>query len=261
MSRLARRIKDKRLLRIIRRFLETGIMRHGVRIERDRGLPQGGNLSPLLSNLLLDELDKELEKRGHKFCRYADDCNIYVCSQKAGERVMFSIKQFLEKRLRLKVNEKKSKVAKAERCKFLGYILLNDGRLILAKESVKRLRKKVRQITKRNRGRSLEEIIFQLNKLLKGWIGYYRLTEYPSQLRELDGWIRRKLRCYRLKQRKRSWPIAKFLKNLGVPAHSAWNTAKSGKGWWRLSGSPALHHAMSNAWFEEMGLVNLQNKM
>ena len=260
MSRLARRIKDKRLLRVVRRFLEAGMMKNGVCEERYEGMPQGGNLSPLLSNLLLDELDKELEKRGHKFCRYADDCNIYVRSQKAGERVMSSIKLFLEKKLRLKINENKSKVAKVEECKFLGYKLLNDGRLILAKESVKRLRDKIRQITKRNRGRNLDEIVRQLNKLLLGWIGYYKLTEYPSQLRDLDGWIRRKLRCYRLKQKKRSWPIARFLITLGVPARSAWNTAKSSKGWWRLSSSPALHHAMTNAWFEELGLVNLSTK-
>ena len=260
MSRLAKRIKDKRLLRIIRRFLEAGMMKNGVCVERYEGMPQGGNLSPLLSNLLLDELDKELERRGHKFCRYADDCNIYVRSQKAGERVMDSIKLFLEKKLRLKINENKSKVAKAEECKFLGYKLLNDGRLILAKESVKRLRDKIRQITKRNRGRNLKEIVRQLNKLLLGWIGYFKLTEYPSQLDDLDGWIRRKLRCYRLKQKKRSWSIAKFLILLGVPERSAWNTAVSSKGWWRLSSSPALHYAMTNAWFEELGLVNLMTK-
>lgn len=260
MSRLAKRIKDKRLLRTIRRFLEVGLMKRGVCVERYEGMPQGGNLSPLLSNLLLDELDKELEKRGHKFCRYADDCNIYVRSQEAGERVMNSIRHFLEKKLRLKLNESKSKVAKAEECKFLGYTLLNDGKLILAKESVKRLKDNVRQITKRNRGRDLMEIVRQLNKLLSGWIGYFKLTEYPSQLKALDGWIRRKLRCYRLKQRKRSWPIAKFLRSLGVPAQSAWITAKSSKGWWRLSASPALHHAMTKAWFDKLGLVGLQTK-
>jgi RNA-directed DNA polymerase len=261
MSRLARRIKDKRLLRIVRRYLEAGMMKQGVHIERYEGIAQGGNLSPILSNLLLDELDKELDRRGHKYCRYADDCNVYVHSQRAGERVMSSIKQFLGERLRLKLNELKSKVAQAKECKFLGYKLLNDGRLILAEESVKRLKDKIRLITKRNRGRSLQTIIDQLNKQLIGWIGYYKLTEYPSQIRELDSWIRRKLRCYKLKQKKRVWPTAKFLIRLGVPAHSAWNTAKSGKGLWRLSSSPALHQAMTNAWFNEIGLVNLQNKM
>jgi RNA-directed DNA polymerase len=172
---------------------------------------------------------------------------------------MASIKKFLEKKLRLKINEKKSKVAEAEECKYLGYRLLNDGKLIVALESVNRLKEKVRELTKRNRGLRLEEVINQLNKLLKGWIGYYRLTEYLSQLRQLDGWIRRKLRCYRLKQKKRSWTIAKYLIKLGVPAHSAWITAKSGKGWWRLSKTPALHQAMNNEWFEKLGLVNLQS--
>lgn len=260
MSRLARRIEDKRLLRLVRRYLEAGIMRHGVCIERYEGMPQGGNLSPLLSNLLLDELDKELEKRGHKFCRYADDCNIYVYSMKAGERVMRSIKKFLETRLRLKLNEKKSKVAKAEECKFLGYRLLNDGKLVIAEESIKRLKDKVRQTTKRNRGRKLEEIVCQLNRQLQGWIAYYCMTEWPSQLTGLDSWIRRKLRCYRLKQRKRSYPIAKYLIGLGLASRNAWNTAKSSKGWWRLSRSPALHQAMNNAWFEKLGLISLQKR-
>ena len=207
---------------------------------------------------MLDELDKELEKRGHKFCRYADDCNIYVGSQKAGERVMASIKQFLEKKLRLKINEKKSKVAEAEECKYLGYKLLNDGKLIVAQESIKRLKDKVRQLTKRNRGKSLEEVVRQLNELLLGWVGYFKLTEYLSQLRQLDGWIRRKLRCYRLKQKKKSWSIAKFLIKLGASADSARKTAVSSKGWWRLSKTLAKHQAMSNEWFEELGLVSLQ---
>ena len=260
MSRLAKRIEDKRLLRLVRRYLDAGIMRQGVCVERYEGMPQGGNLSPLLSNLLLDELDKELEKRGHKFCRYADDCNIYVYSEKAGERVMKSIKKFLEKKLRLKLNEKKSKVAKAEECKYLGHRLLNDGKLVVAEESIKRLKDKIRTITKRNRGKKLEEIVKQLNMQLQGWIAYFCMTEWPSQLKNLDSWIRRKLRCYRLKQRKRSYPIAKFLMGLGVNAHSAWITAKSGKGWWRLSRSPALHQAMNNAWFDKLGLTNLHKR-
>lgn len=260
MSRLARRVEDKRLLRLVRRYLDAGIMRQGVCVERYEGMPQGGNLSPLLSNLLLDELDKELEKRGHKFCRYADDCNIYVYSEKAGERVMNSIKKFLEKKLRLRLNEKKSKVAKAEECKYLGHRLLNDGKLVIAKESIERLKDKIRTITKRNRGKRLEEIVKQLNMQLQGWIAYFCMTEWPSQLKDLDGWIRRRLRCYRLKQRKRSYPIAKFLIGLGVNARSAWNTAKSSKGWWRLSKSPALHQAMNNAWFDKLGVVNLHKR-
>lgn len=260
MERLARRVKDKRVLRIVRRYLEAGIMRQGVCVERYEGMPQGGSLSPLLSNLLLDDLDKELEKRGHRFCRYVDDCNIYVGSLKAGERVMSSMRRFLEKKLRLKVNEKKSKVALVEKCKFLGYNLLNDGKLIIAKESIKRLKDKIRQMTKRNRGRKLEDIVRQLNMQLTGWIGYFWLTEYPSQLEGIDQWIRRKLRCYRLKQRKRGWSIAKFLMVLNVPTHSARGAAASSKGWWRLSRSPALHQAMNKVWFEGIGLVSLRNR-
>jgi len=260
MSKLEKRIKDKRLLRIIRRFLESGMMSQGVVISREEGMPQGGNLSPLLSNLMLDELDKELTKRGHKFCRYADDCNIYVRSQKAGERVMVSVRKFLEKRLRLKINENKSKVAKAYECKFLGYNVLNDGRLVIAKESIKRFKEKVARLTKSTRGRSLEVVIKELNSLMQGWVGYYQLTEYSGQPKALDGWIRRRLRRYILKQKKRNWTIAKYLIKLGVEAHSAWNTAKSSKGWWRLAKSPALHQALNNAWFDDANLLSLFNR-
>ena len=257
MSRLAKRISDKRLLKIIRRFLEAGMMKHGICIERVEGMPQGGPLSPLMSNLLLDELDKELEHRGHKFCRFADDANIYVRTQRAGERVLKSIKEFLMGRLKLKVNETKSGCAPVDERQFLGYRLLLDGKLVVAKHSEERVRDKIRILTKRNRGVSLEKIICELNEKLRGWVNYFRLTDWPSDMTELDSWIRRKLRCYKLKQRKKTWPIAKFLMSLGVPACSAWNLAKSGKGWWRLSSSPAVHHGMNNAWFEEQGLINL----
>lgn len=215
MSHLEKRIKDKRLLKIVRRFLEAGLMKSGVLIERSEGMPQGGNLSPLLSNFILDDLDKELEKRGHKFCRYADDCNIYVKSQRAGERVMTSIKLFLSKKLRLKVNEEKSKVAPTRECKFLGYKVTDEGKLIIVRESIDRLKERVRQLTRRNLGRKLEEIISKLNEKLRGWVGYYKLTEYLSQLRALDSWIRRKLRCYKLKQKKRNFTVAKYLIKLG----------------------------------------------
>lgn len=261
MSRLSKRIKDKRLLRILRRFLSAGMMKQGVCISRREGMPQGGPLSPLMSNLLLDELDKELEHRGHKFCRYADDCNIYVRSLCAGERVMGSVKRFLEKHLRLKVNETKSGHAPVEERQFLGYRLLGEGKLVIAEHSVDRLREKIRRITKRNRGVSLETVITELNECLRGWVNYSQLTQWPSQLRVLDTWIRHKLRCYRLKQRKHTWPIAKFLMSLGVPAQSAWPLAKSGKGWWRLSMSVPVHHAMTNTWFNEKGLINLEQKI
>lgn len=260
MSKLATVIEDKRLLKIIRAFLSAGIMRQGVCIERVEGTPQGGPLSPLLSNIMLDELDKELERRGHSYCRYADDCNIYVKSLRAGQRVMESLKQFLEKRLRLKVNEGKSEVAKVTERQFLGYRILQNGKINISKKSEVRLKETIRVLTKRNRGRRLEQVIAELNKKLGGWINYFKLTESPSLLRDLDSWIRRKLRCYRLKQRKRNYSIAQFLMSLGVKAHSAWNTAKSGKGWWRLSATPALQQAMSNAWFEENGLINLEQR-
>ena len=257
MSRLAKRIDDKRLMKIIRRFLEAGMMKEGVVIDRKQGISQGGPLSPLMSNLLLDDLDKELECRGHKFCRYGDDCNIYVRSLRSGERVLKSVRQFLERVLKLKVNENKSGSSPVGERQFLGYRILDDGKLVIAKQSVERVKEKIRLITRRNRGVSLEKVVEELNEKLRGWINYFRLTEWPSDLERLDTWIRRKLRCYRLKQRKRSWSIAKFLMNLGVPAQSAWSLAKSGKGWWRLSRSIPIHHAMDKAWFEQNGLINL----
>lgn len=258
MSRLAKRIEDKRLLKIIRRFLNAGMMTDGVCIERVEGVPQGGPLSPLMSNLMLDELDKELERRGHKFSRFADDANIYVYTQRAGERVLQSITQFLAKRLKLKVNETKSGCSIVNERQFLGYRLLSDGKIVVANHSIKRVKDKVRKLTKRNRGVSLERVISELNTALRGWVNYFRLTEWLGQHREMDSWIRRKLRCYRLKQRKRNWPVAKFLITLGVPARRAWPLAKSSRGWWTLSRTPPVHEAMNNHWFEKQGLINLE---
>jgi RNA-directed DNA polymerase len=258
MSKLAKVIEDKRLLRIIRAFLNAGIMRQGVCIERVEGTPQGGPLSPLLSNILLDELDKELERRGHRFCRYADDCNVYVKTLQAGERVMESLKQFLKKKLRLKVNEGKSGVSKVTERQFLGFRILQNGKINISKKSEDRVKEAVRTITKRNRGKSLELVISELNKKLGGWVNYFKLIDRPDGLRRLDCWIRRKLRCYRLKQCKKYYSIVKFLLGLGVSAPSAYTTASSGKGWWRLSATPALQQAMSNAWFDEQGLLNLE---
>lgn len=257
MGRLAKRIKDKRLLKIIRRFLETGMMMHGIYMDRIEGVSQGGPLSPLMSNLMLDDLDKELERRGHKFCRYADDANIYVKSIRAGERVLQSVKQFLEKHLKLRVNDTKSGCAPVYDRQSLGYRLLSDGRLVIAPHSVKRIEDKVRKITKRNRGVSLEQVIYELNLTLRGWINYFRFTAWNSQVAELDQWIRRKLRCYRIKQRKQGRSLYTFLSKLGVPAQSARVLASSGKGWWRLSMSPPVSHAMNNAWFEKQKLVSL----
>jgi RNA-directed DNA polymerase len=257
MSRLARRIGDKHLLRIIRRFLTAGIMQDGVCSARQEGTPQGGPLSPLLSNILLDELDKELERRGHKFCRYADDCNIYVRSRRAGERVLLSIKAFLWNKLRLRVNEEKSASALVRERKFLGYTIRTDGQLKIATESIKRMKNKIRMLTKRNRGISIEEVIKQLTAYLRGWINYFQLSASKSVFQEMDAWIRRRLRSYRLKQKKRSYPIARWLISLGIQAKQAWQLAKSSKGWWRLSRTPTIHSALPNAWFKEQGLISL----
>lgn len=260
MARLARRIGDKRLLRIVRRFLQAGMMANGVCIERYEGTPQGGPLSPLLANLLLDDLDKELESRGHRFCRYADDCNIYVRSQAAGERVMASITTFLEKRLRLKVNRRKSAVAQTWERQFLGYRLRADGALFIALKSITRAKERLRRITRRNRGISLERMISEVNSFVTGWVTYFRLVQSPSTFRDLDGWLRRKLRCVRLKQCKRVFAMATFLQSAGVSARCAWYVAKSGKGWWRLAGSPPAHKAMDKAWFENAGLIGLAQR-
>ena len=260
MSRLYRWIGDKRLLRIIRRFLEAGLLQQGVKIRRVEGTPQGGPLSPLLANLLLDDLDKELERRGHRFCRYADDCNIYVRSKRAGERVMHSITGFLENELRLRVNQEKSAVAHVQERKFLGYRLLSEGRLGIALASLERAKARIRQITRRNRGVSIARVIGELNEYLTGWVTYFRHAQCRNRLRQLDQWLRRKLRCYRLKQRKRTKSIADFLMEQGVPEWRAWLLALSGKGWWRMSSTPQAHEAMPIQWFQQMGLINLTNR-
>lgn len=257
MSRVARRIGDKRLLRIIRRFLQAGLMQDGVCVARDEGTPQGGPLSPLLANLLLDDLDQELERRGHRFCRYADDCNIYVRSLAAGQRVMDSVVQFLEGKLRLRVNREKSAVAPVGERKFLGHRLLLNGKLGISPKSIKRAKEKIRQITRRNRGVSLAQVIVELNLFLIGWLNYYRYAACRFELQCLDEWTRRKLRCYRLKQRKHGNSVTDFLRLLGVPAHQAARIGSSGKGWWRLSNTPPVKKALSNEWISQQGLVSL----
>ena len=256
MSRLARRIDDKRFLRIVRRFLEAGMLQDGVCVERREGTPQGGPLSPLLANLLLDDWDRELERRGHKFCRYADDCNIYVRSQAAGERVLASVTKYLEERLKLRVNRAKSAVASVEDRKFLGHRLLRDGTQTIAPKSLERAQDRVRDITRRNRGVSFAQLVRELNSFLMGWVAYFRYAKAKSILSQLGSWVRRKLRCVRLKQRKRAKSITDFLHGLGVPWDRCWTTAASGKGWWRTAQTPAAQQGMSNAWFQAQGLVD-----
>lgn len=260
MSKLAKRVEDKHLLRLIRRYLQAGMMQDGCSEQRQAGTPQGSPLSPLLSNIMLDELDKELERRGHRFCRYADDCNIYVRSERAGHRVMRSVKQFLEQRVRLKVNTAKSAVALVNQRKFLGYRLQKDGGLSIAPESIKRLKDKIRVQTRRNRGWSFEAIVKEVNQTLRGWLNYFKLSRSRSTLARIDGWIRRKLRCYRLKQRKGVWSIITWLMGLGVGEIDARKIASSGKGWWRLSKTPALHRALGKEWFKSQRVFCLEER-
>jgi len=257
MSRLARRFGDRDLLRLIRRFLESGMMRDGLDIKRAMGTPQGGPLSPLLANLLLDEFDKELEKRGHKFCRYADDCNIYVHSSKGGARTLSSITRFLEEKLKLRVNRDKSAVGFVEERKFLGYRLLRDGRLGVAPKSLSRAKDRVREITRRNSGHvKVRQMIAELNQFLSGWVTYFRLADCQRHLAALSEWIRRKLRCVILKRLKRAKTMVDWLCSHGVPVKRAWLVALSGKGWWRKSGTPQAHEAMGIDWFAEIGLLD-----
>jgi RNA-directed DNA polymerase len=257
MARPARRVADKRLSRIVRRFLEAGLMQDGVRVERHEGTPQGGPLSPSLADLPLDDLDKELERRGHRSRRYADDCNIYVQSLAAGERVMASVARFLEDVLHLRVNRQKSAVASVEERKFLGYRLPGGGRPGVAPASLERARRRIRQITGRNRGIGIERMIRELNSFLSGRVTYFRHAACEGHLEGLDGWVRRRQRCVRLKQCKWTKTICDFLHRRGVTLRDAWLTALSGKGWWRLAGTPGANQAMNNQWFDESGLVNL----
>lgn len=257
MHRLTETTGDKSLLKLIRKYLQSGIMTDGAVSQRTEGTPQGSPLSPLLSNIVLDELDKELEGRGHKFVRYADDCNIFVRSQAAGERVMQSISNFIEDKLKLQVNYEKSQVCWSNQTRFLGYTIQWDGNLSIAAKSLVRIKDKIRKITKRNRGRSLDQIINELLPVLRGWLQYFQYARCHKLLIHLDAWIRRKLRCYRIKQCKRTITLQRFLESLGVVKWQSWILALSGIGYWRKSNCPQSCQAMGNRWFEEQGLYNL----
>jgi len=262
MSRLARRIGDKKLLKLIRLYLQAGVMANGVVVERYEGTPQGGPLSPLLSNVLLDELDKELERRGHKFCRYADDCNIYVKTERAGQRVMESVTGFLERRLKLKVNRNKSAVSKPHSRKFLGFRIVRGAKAVIgiAPKSIDRLKRRIRYLTRRNRGVSITRVLEDLKKLVDGWVGYFCTAETPSRLQELDSWIRRRLRCYIYKQWKKPKNRAKQMIKLGVGPWLAWGVSYKGYGLWKIAGSPAMTRAITNTRLEEMGYSSLYKR-
>jgi len=263
MERVKRKVEDKRVLALIRRFLQAGMMEGGVATPRTQGTPQGGPLSPLLSNILLDDLDKELERRGHSFCRYADDCNIYVRSQRAGDRVMESIQNFVEKRLKLRVNPEKSAVDRPWRRKFLGYSLTwhREAKLKVAPESVVRLKEKLRERFRQGRGRNLERFIASLEPLLKGWINYFRLAEVKGIFEELDGWIRRKLRAILWRQWKRPFTRAKNLMRRGLEEVRAWKSAYNGRGAWWNAGASHMNHAFPKKFFDEMRLVSLLDRI
>jgi group II intron reverse transcriptase/maturase len=258
MQRLSKGIGDKGVLKLIRKFLRSGIMVGGVESQRTSGTPQGGPLSPLLSNIVLDELDKELEKRGHLFCRYADDCNIYVKTEAAGKRVLASITGFIEKKLKLKVNREKSGVRHCSQVKFLGYTIMPQGKIRIADKSLTRFKEKIKQITKRSRGVSFARVVAETNEAIQGWIGYFRLAEIWLPWKNLDGWIRRRLRCYRLKQCGRKYTLFKFLRGLGGGEHQAWNTVIYGGSWWHLSARRLCQNLMGKTWFASEGLHTLE---
>lgn len=257
MHRMNQRIRDKLLLGLIRRYLQSGIMRNGLCTPMNEGTPQESPLSPLLSNIVLDELDKELEQRGHKFIRYADDCQIFVHSQRTGCRVMDSIRKFIEGTLKLKVNKTKSRVRQSPQSKYLGYVIDYEGRLNLSSNSLKRIKDKISKITKRNRGWSLSQIIDELNPVLQGWLNYFYLARMNRKTEVMAGWIRRRLRCYRIKQCKRVYTLYRFLHQMGVSKIESWRLAKSVKGYWRKVLSNQSNRAMGVGWFEEQGLYSL----
>ena len=263
MHLVARKIEDKRVLKLIRKYLKSGIMLKGIKVKSEEGAPQGGPLSPLLSNILLDELDKELERRGHKFCRYADDCNLYVKSRRAGERVLKSITKFLEQKLKLKVNTEKSAVSSPTRRKFLGYsFYYGKGgiKFRVHDKSYERLKDKIKNITNRNISLNFDYRIKKLNEIIVGWVNYFKLAEMKTKLKDLDSWIRRRLRACVWK----TWKLVRTrftnLKKLGVPKQKAWEFANTRKGYWRISKSPILNKTITNQRLINHGFKSLSSQ-
>lgn len=254
---LSRRVGDKRVLKLIQKFLKSGMLVDGMISQRIKGTPQGGPLSPLISNIVLDELDKELERRDHKFVRYADDLRVFVESKRSAERVMASLTEFIETKLKLKVNRKKSRVCLGRETNFLGYTLLHNGDLGLSNESYQRVKRALKKTTTRRRGISLEQLVKELNQKLRGWLNYFRYASMKSKVASLIGWLQRRIRSFRLKQCKRASGIFRFFKTLGVPKRKMWQIAVSRKGWWRLSSTPQANAGMNNKWFRTIELFDL----
>lgn len=260
MSRIARKVTDKRVLKLIRAYLEAGIMDKGIVTANKQGTPQGGPLSPLLSNILLDDFDKELERRGHAFCRYADDSTIYVKSKEAGERVKASLSAYLAKHLKLQVNQEKSKVERPWRCKFLGYTVCQrkrNVRLKIAPETIKRFQGNLKAIFRQGRGWSLRRTVAILNPKIRGWMNYFRHIGVKDILEQLDGWIRRHLRKILWRQWKRPMTRSKMLKRLGLAEKRARESALNGRGAWWNAGAPHMHAALPKRRFDRIGLVSL----
>ena len=259
MARVARQVQDPKVLRLIRRFLQAGMMANGVETPRDEGTPQGGPLSPLLSNILLTDLDRELEKRRLSFCRYADDCNIYVSSQRAGQRIMEGAKGFLANRLKLTVNEAKSAVARPWERKFLGYSVTNrqSNKIRIAKQSIERLMDAVRKLCMEGRGRSLPHTIEKLNPILRGWMNYFSLTQSRRPIENLDAWVRRRLRCVLWRQWKAPKTRESRMLALGLDAQRAWKSSVNGRGPWWNAGAKHMIAAVPPKYFTQLGLVSL----
>ena len=260
MGKLEKKIKDKRLLSLIRKYLKSGILINGVSVTSAEGTPQGGPLSPLLANIMLDELDKELEKRRHKFCRYADDNNVYVKSKRAGIRVMESMIKLIENKLKLKVNKDKSAVDFVSKRKFLGfsfYFAKGGAEIRIHEKSIKRFKDKIKFYTNRNIGISMESRLKKLNQIMRGWINYYGIANAVAKLKELDKWIRRRLRACIWKQWKKISTRHRNLVKLGINKYKAWEYANTRKGYWRISKSPILSKSLNNKYLESLGFVSL----
>jgi RNA-directed DNA polymerase len=258
MAHVAARVSDKRVLKLIRAFLNAGVMEDGLVRPVDEGTPQGGPLSPILSNLVLDDLDRELARRGHRFCRYADDCNIYVRSRRAGERVMASVSRFLTNKLRLKVNEAKSAVARPEERKFLGFSISNDGsERRIAPKALDKFKVRIRDMTRRTRGFSLQQVIKELKPYIVGWSGYFGFCQTPRVLTNLEAWIRRRLRLYLWRQWRTRQNRFAELRRRGVAKFPAAVAAGSPTGLWRMSGHPAVQQALRNNYFESLDLPRI----
>jgi group II intron reverse transcriptase/maturase len=264
IARVGRKVKDRKLLYLIRAYLQSGVMIGGVTSQTTKGTPQGGPLSPLLSNILLDDLDKELERRGHCFCRYADDCNIYVGCRQSGERVMASTTGFVETHLKLKVNKAKSAVARPWQRKFLGYSFTahKESRIRVPKESVRRFRLHLKRLFRMGRGRNVARFVREdLNPVLRGWISYFRLTEVKGFAEELDQWLRRRLRLIVWRQWKRPWTRFKNLMKRGIAEGRAAASAFNGRGAWYNSGASHMNQAVPKKFFDGLGLISLLSQM